>query len=157
MKIKIIVILIIVCLFCGCGKKAKKVEVDRETADKFMQAVKQGDELTAAKILEKHHDLVFLQDKAKWTPLHHAVSHGHVNVTGLILAYKADVNAKSVNGRTPLHLAAYDGKPEMVELLLKHKADINAKNKSGYTPLTTAKKTGNKDVETLLRKKGARE
>jgi ankyrin repeat protein len=53
----------------------------------------------------------------------------------LLLANKADVDAKSNGGRTPLHEAAFSGYKDVVELLLANKADVNAKNNDGQTPL----------------------
>ena len=49
----------------------------------------------------------------------------------LLLANKAEVNAKDTFGGTPLHIAAYHGYKDVAELLLANKAEVNAKEQSG--------------------------
>ncbi len=67
----------------------------------------------------------------------------------LLLANRADVNAKSNGGVTPLNIAATKGY-DVVELLLANKADVNAKDWAGLTPLHYATDKGYKDVVELL-------
>jgi len=82
------------------------------------------------------------------TPLHWASQHGHLNVAELLVAKKAEVNAKDDKGDTPLHSAAkYDHK-DVAEFLLANKADVNAQNNSGNMPLHAA--AGFKDIVELL-------
>ncbi len=55
------------------------------------------------------------------TPLHFAAAYGHPeNVVELLLANKADVNAKDNNGWTPSHTAAAYGHKDLAELLQPH-------------------------------------
>lgn len=58
-----------------------------------------------------------------------------IAVAELLLACKADVNAKRQDGDTPLHCAVSYGNEDLVKLLLANKANANAKNWSGLTPL----------------------
>ena len=74
---------------------------------------------------------------------------GHKDVAELLLANKADVNARNNKGETPLHRVlaqATDSRytpetelgkrnVEMVELLVASNADVNAKDNNGSTPL----------------------
>jgi cytohesin len=60
-----------------------------------------------------------------WTALHEAVVHG-VEMTRVLLAAGADVNAASDAGYTPLHRAASQGLVEVVRLLVAHGADVSA-------------------------------
>ena len=91
------------------------------------------------------------------TPLHLAALNGHKDVAELLLANKAEVNAKDNHGETPLHLAAVNGHKDVAELLLANKADVNAKVNDGSTPLHYAVTKGHGDVAELLRQYGGRE
>jgi ankyrin repeat protein len=76
---------------------------------------------------------------------------------GLLLANKADVNAKASNGWTPLHGAAVYNQKEVVALLLASKAEINEKDNNGATPMHLALAKKHQDVAELLRQHGGRE
>jgi ankyrin repeat protein len=54
------------------------------------------------------------------TPLHTAAVNGYKDVAEVLLAYKADVNAKTNNGMTPLHLAVGAGHKDLADLLRQH-------------------------------------
>ena len=60
---------------------------------------------------------------------------GHKEIVELLLANKAEVNAKANDGTTPLHAAAAGGHKDVAELLLANNADVNARNNKGETPL----------------------
>ena len=84
-----------------------------------------------------------------------AASKGHKDVAELLLANKAEVNAKDNDGATPLHWAAHNGHKDVAELLLANKAEVNAKDNDGETPLHWAAAKGHKDVVELLLANGA--
>jgi ankyrin repeat protein len=84
------------------------------------------------------------------TPLHWAAQEGNKEMTELLLANRADVNARDFNDWTPLHWAAQKGHKDEAELLLLNKADVDARAKNGWTPLLLASQRGHKDVVELL-------
>ncbi|MEP6664773.1 MAG: ankyrin repeat domain-containing protein, partial [Verrucomicrobiota bacterium] len=93
------------------------------------------------------------------TALHRAVDAGHKEMVELLIAHKADVEAKNFStGATSLHLASQKGFKAIAEILLKNKADVNARNgqnQNGNTPLHLAAAAGHKAVAELLLSNGA--
>ena len=103
------------------------------------KAARDGDLAKVRLLLKDHPDLVSSKDEEYGqTPLHVSAFNDRLDVAKLLLADKADVNAKANNGSTPLHLAAAKGNKDMVELLLANKADINAVDNDGWSPLHSA-------------------
>lgn len=94
--------------------------------------------LEKAKVLIKANpDLVFSHASyGNLTPLQFAAQYGHTDVAELLLANKADIEAKSYGGWTPLLNAVFGGHKNMVELLLTNKADVNYQEDAG--PVTVA-------------------
>jgi ankyrin repeat protein len=78
-------------------------------------------------------------------------------VAELLLANKAEVNARDNNGATPLHYAAIGSHKDVVELLLANKAAVNARDKDGRTPLNYAVLKGIGAVAGSLRQHGGHE
>lgn len=72
------------------------------------------------------------------TPLHAAVAGGHSDVSVLLIARGADVNAIDSGRHTPLHIAAENGQLAVVEALLAHGADPHAVDVEDKTPLSRA-------------------
>ena len=54
------------------------------------------------------------------TPLHCAARHDRLNAADILLEFGADVNAKTVDGKTPLDMAKLSKKQKVTELLLLH-------------------------------------
>lgn len=52
-----------------------------------------------------------------WTALHVAVDRGYYEMTKLLLAFNADVNAKVASGKTPLTISEIKGYKEIEDLL----------------------------------------
>ena len=90
-----------------------------------------------------------------WTPLHSAAFYGQVEVSRLLLQYKADIHARDNEGRTPLNEAARYNRVDAARFLLEHGADVNAQNNSRGTPLHVALDYGYLDVARLLVEHGA--
>jgi ankyrin repeat protein len=117
---------------------------------KIHDAAMQGDLAKVKALLKEDPDLVAGEYNNGMTPLHRAAEFNHKDVVELLLASKADVNAKDDNGRTPLNIAAQEGHKDEVELLLANRANVNANAQNGWTPLHWAVEKGNKDMAELL-------
>jgi ankyrin repeat protein len=123
------------------------------------EAARSRDTAKIKALLKDNPGSISSSDSSGNTPLHCAllptpwmarISKDLVETMELLLANKADVNAKTKGGWTVLHLAARDGNKDVVELLLTHKADVNAASDFGITPLHLAAREGHKDVAELL-------
>jgi ankyrin repeat protein len=68
------------------------------------------------------------------TALAWAAYHGNLEIAGLLIAGKADVNGKNRDGSRPLHAAAFTGHSAVLELLLSKGADAAATNSDDETP-----------------------
>lgn len=77
-----------------------------------------------------------MQDEQGYTPLHTAIFMNKKKIAEWILENKADVHAKTKNGRTALHIASSKASTDIVKLLIqKYKANVNALDKNQKTPL----------------------
>ena len=105
----------------------------------------------AKALLKVNPDLVFSQKSyASQTPLHLAAEYGHKDVAELLLANKAQVEAKAYGGWTPLLNAVVGGHKDLVELLLANKAAVNVEDDAGRTPLHVAAENGYTEIAELL-------
>lgn len=119
-------------------------------------AARDGDLKKVELLIKAQPTLVSSKDeKYGQTPLHIAAFNDRLDVAKLLIANKADVNAKANNGSTPLHLAAAKGNKDIVELLLDNKADVNAVDNDGWSPLHSATVWDHKDIEDLLKQHSA--
>jgi hypothetical protein len=117
-------------------------------------ATASGDLDKVRALLKDYPFMVLSMDDSGRTPLHIAAENGDTDMMRLLLASKADVNARNNLGQTPLHTAAAKNHLDAVELLLANKADVNARDNDGDTPRHWAVKAGGKDVAELLRRRG---
>ena len=97
-----------------------------------------------AEILHRHGADIHVWGGLTFTPLHAATVDGRVDVAQfevarMLLERRADVNARTQDGRSPLHIASYSflirDKLDIMQLLLEHGADANALDDEGSTPL----------------------
>ncbi|XP_072003252.1 ankyrin repeat domain-containing protein 13A [Engystomops pustulosus] len=68
------------------------------------------------------------------TPLHLAVSLGHLETARVLLRHKADVTKENRDGWTVLHEAVSTGDPEMVQLVLQYREFHKASTALGGVP-----------------------
>ncbi|XP_061780711.1 uncharacterized protein ankrd27 isoform X2 [Nerophis lumbriciformis] len=85
-----------------------------------------------------------------FTPLHVAATHGHAELTSLLLRHGARVNGHGNQQATPLHLASQNGHPQVVVSLLECNAKLNKKDRHGNTALILACLDGNLDTANVL-------
>jgi len=98
------------------------------------------------------------QGDHRWSALHFAVGHtssNGVEILKLVLASKADVNARAEYRETPLHFAAQSGNTVALKLLIEHGADVNAERRDRKTPLHLAASNGDIAVVKILIEKKA--
>jgi ankyrin repeat protein len=132
---------ILLCAAVAC-EPANRTEIH--------QAVRAGDAARVRKLLAQEPGLTHAKDALGDTPLHVAAQVGNVELAGLLLAAKADANARANAGWTALHWAAYGNNPAMAGLLLRNHADPNVANSVGYTPLHWAAWRNNRELVELL-------
>ncbi len=140
-------VLLLGALLIGLAS-CRKTDAD---VTEILRAADKGD-LAKTQLLLKHNpNLVFSKNSEGWTALHYAASNGYMEITDLLLAKNADVNAKTGKGETPLHYAASHGQKDIVKLLLLSKANVDVRDGIGCTPLYYAATNGRiEEVRILL-------
>ena len=88
-------------------------------------------------------------------PLHAAAAGRHLEVSRVLIAGGADVNATQHGGYTPLHEAAQHGDVEMTELFLSAGADPSLTTDVGETAADIAAAAGHADLASRLRDVGS--
>jgi ankyrin repeat protein len=104
-------------------------------ARELCAAVRQQDAAAVKRLLDKKTNPNVQDPDLGITALAWAAYHGNVEIAGLLIASKADVNGKNRDGSRPLHAAAFTGHAEVLELLLSKGADADATNDDEETPL----------------------
>jgi ankyrin repeat protein len=119
------------------------------------EAARSGDIAKVRALIKDNPGLVSSYDVTGDTPLHWAIVNDHKEVVELLLANKADVNARDNQGHgaTVLQMAALYGRLDIVKLLLAHHVDVNARdndNPPGGTALHFAAQNGYAEIVQLL-------
>ncbi|HMJ70477.1 MAG TPA: ankyrin repeat domain-containing protein [Cyclobacteriaceae bacterium] len=86
----------------------------------------------------------------KVAPLHSSVAAKSLEITQMLLAHKANPNAKQQNDVTPLHEAAHNDCPAIARALLDAGADKTFKTTDGKTALDYAKEIDSKEIIGML-------
>jgi FKBP-type peptidyl-prolyl cis-trans isomerase len=104
-------------------RRGAKIEVVRNVAatdSAIIDAAQNGNIEQVKTLLKARPKLVFSKDSDGWTPLHFAAMNGRTEVAELLLANKADVNARTKKGRTPLKIATLSSQTSLVKVLQQH-------------------------------------
>ncbi len=111
-----------------------------------------GDVETVRSLLATQSVNVNLQDHNGNLPLWYAVNYNRVEIVGLLIAAKVDVNALFSNERhTALTLAIQKGEVDIVKILIAAGADVNSMyDKYYYSPLVVAIKYGQVEIIKML-------
>lgn len=96
-----------------------------------------------------------LIDHDNYTPLIHAIIHGHLDCVERLLSKSARIDPANENGHVPLNLACEHGSVAIVELLLKHGAQILADAEGLYPQHLVARSGQTPELLLLLQKYGA--
>ena len=128
-----------------------KITPDGRAEGSLHEAAMNGKLEKAKALLKTNPDLVSSHASyGRLTPLQFAAEYGHKEVAELLLANKADVEAKSYGGWTPLLNAVFGGHKDLVQLLLTNKAEVNYQEDAGRSPLHVAAENGYTVVAALL-------
>ena len=94
---------------------------------------------TVEKLLEMKPFLTGVKNRFSETPLMAAAFHGRINIAGrLMKEFKADLEARSIYGKTALMIACNNDQLAVVKLLVRHGANLTARSFNMRTPLHQA-------------------
>lgn len=91
----------------------------------------------------------------KWTPIHIASKHGHLQCVNILLAHGADVNVQDVDGVTPLMMAVQENHPDVCDRLIQNGVDVNIARRNGKTALHDAAALSSDKIYDMLIAAGA--
>lgn len=91
-------------------------------------------------------------DRGGYTSLHQAALKGNEVIAKILIDNGANVNGRTVNGKTPLQKATEKNRPKIVNLLVRNGANVNAVyNAENRTALHLASRNNyDKIVEALI-------
>ncbi len=132
--------------------------VERGAPVSVFEAAAIGDVQRVRRMLDDQPELALSFSHDGWTPLHLAAHFGQLAVVDLLLARRAEVDARSKNAlaNTPLHAALAGGHRGTARRLVEQQADVNAVEAGGYTPLHQAADLGDTEMVRVLLERGAR-
>jgi ankyrin repeat protein len=103
-------------------------------------AAAEGNRATVERLLQENPALREVATDYGSTPLHLAAMNADPGPLQALLAAKANVHARDVDGATPLHMAAFATRTRNAQLLLEAGADPNLKTNVGRDVLSMARK-----------------
>jgi ankyrin repeat protein len=116
----------------------------------FFEAVEEGDEVEATRLLNGDPGLLEEANKKGNRPLAVAAARGHLGLVKLLFQRGASTDPTGVTGMTALHWAASKGQEGVVTFLLDQGAQANNRDVMGETPLMLACGEGHLGVVSML-------
>jgi ankyrin repeat protein len=95
-------------------------------------------------------DVNLYKDVAGYRALNMIVGGQHVKCLRLLIGVKADVNARTKDGRTPVFWSAFNGDIESLQVLIDAKANVQTPERKGVTPAIAAAQEGHSECLNLL-------
>ena len=104
------------------------VKVTQDTYDRtLIRTTSSGENFNLVPPLSrKYTGAMNARDKGRPTPVHDAPQGENYEMTHLLLAHGADVNARGWRDKTPLYLASFEGSLDVSRLLIEHGAGADA-------------------------------
>ncbi len=103
------------------------------------------------KLIKLNVDFTIATHIDHFTPFHHAVCRGHVEIVKKLAVYNPElIHILTDEGWTALMIAAANGYVEVVKALIEAKADINVTNNAGHTAFLIAIQNNQIEVVRLL-------
>ncbi len=116
----------------------------------IFEAIENRDFARVRELLVNEPALVKARERDDLTALELAAIKGDLDMAKLLVACKADANAKDNRGGTPLRWAVRWNNLPLVELLIANNADVNIRDNDGSTPLHAATGVGSKTLIQIL-------
>ncbi|XP_055349555.1 E3 ubiquitin-protein ligase MIB1-like isoform X2 [Paramacrobiotus metropolitanus] len=131
-------------------KKLYETHVSGDIHEELVKAAASGDVIKCEDLL-KRPDVNVNGVFSGHTAVQAAAQNGHVDVLGMLLKVKADVEIEDKDGDRAIHHAAFGDEAGIIELLARvGAADLNARNKRKQTPLHIAVNKGHVAVARAL-------
>ena len=127
----------------GVGDGDKSIAMDWKEVHSMARWNKDFEKLR--RTISERADVVTVRDpKTLNTPLHISAQNGHEELTEILIAGKADINAKNRCGQTALHMAMSYDYYNVVKMLVNAGANEQIINDDGFAAITGL--TGDKTV-----------
>ena len=155
--LKVAIIAFIVIIILGCKPKIKEQQSQQPKPRSIHYAAMIGNVNSLEEFLKAGVGVDARDEFGSSTPLHCAAIQGQKEITQILVAKGANVNATNKAGITPLMCAVMgqgDCK-EVTEILIANGANINTQDSAGRTPLHIAILNGQPNMVMLLLEKGA--
>lgn len=93
-----------------------------------------------------------LRDSKENSLLYNAVKNNSVELVGVLIKYKANINLLNTGRESAIHIAARQGNIQMCNLLISNGASLLSENLRNQMPIIAAIKADNQDIVKLFLK-----